>query len=120
MRERKFSKVTKWEIALGAVASLMTGVVVGLVYREKKKKGKVQSCPPPHRPPMPHEEKDGAYDGTVEEKPIFERDMRRPKRNMNVETREHYRTPHELGGRPHTRVSARYQNTNRYTGNRHK
>ena len=28
MGERKFSKVTKWEIALGAVASLMTGVVV--------------------------------------------------------------------------------------------
>jgi len=40
MRERRFSKVTKWEIALGAVASLMTGVVVGLVYREKRKKKK--------------------------------------------------------------------------------
>lgn len=120
MRERRFSKVTKWEIALGAVASLMTGVVVGLVYREKRKKKNVPPCPPPHRPPMPHEKENGTYYGTVEEKHVFERDMRRPPRNTHGDIKERYRTPHELGGRPHTRVSARYQDTNRYTGNRHK
>lgn len=120
MRERKFSRVTKWEIALGAVASLMTGVVVGLVFREKRKKEKVPPCPPPHRPPMPHEEDNGTYYGTVEEKHVFERDMRRPPRNTHRENRQRYRTPYELGGRPHTRVSARYEDTNRYTGNRHK
>lgn len=121
MCERRFSKVTKWEIALGAAASLMTGVVVGLVYREKRKKKKVPPCPTPHRPSsVPHEKENGTYYGTVEEKHVLERDRRRPPRNTHGERKERYRTPHELGGRPHTRVSARYQDTNRYTGNRHK
>lgn len=120
MRERKFSKVTKWEIALGAVASLMTGVVVGLVFREKRKKVQMPPCPPPHRPPMPHDKGTGTYYGTVEEKHVFERDMRRTPGNTYKETRQHYRTPYTLGGRPHTRVSVRYEDTNRYTGNRHK
>ena len=119
MRERKFSRVTKWEIVLGAAASLMTGVVVGLIVREKRKKAEVPPCPPPHRPPMPQEDENETYYGTVEEKHVFERDMRRPPRTMYGETKERYRTPHELGGRPNTRVSARYQDTNRHTGNRH-
>lgn len=120
MRERKFSRVTKWEIALGAVASLMTGVVVGLVVRQKRKRAEVPPCPPPHRPLMPPEEDTEMYYGTVEEKHVFERDMRRPPRRAYGETKERYRTPHELGGKPHTRVSAKYEDTNRYTGNRHK
>ena len=38
MSDRKFSKVTKGEIILGVVASLMTGVVVGLLLHKKHKK----------------------------------------------------------------------------------
>lgn len=120
MRERKFSRVTKWEIALGVVASLMTGVVVGVLVRQKRKREDVSPCPSPHRPPMPPKEDNERYYGTVEEKHVFERDMRRPTRCAYRDTKERYRTPHELGGKPHTRVSAKYENTNRYTGNRHR
>ena len=78
MGERKFSKVTKWEIALGAVASLMTGVVVGLVVRGRRRRA-AQMCEPPVMPipPEPPVDEDVFY-GTVEEHPAPGMRSRRP------------------------------------------
>lgn len=118
MGERKFSKVTKWEIALGAVASLMTGVVVGLVVRGKRRRA-AQMCEPPVMPipPEPPVDEDVFY-GTVEEHPAPGMRSRRPMEKYHVQ--ESYRTPYALGGRPRGAAGHRHPDTNRYTGNRHK
>lgn len=118
MGERKFSKVTKWEIALGAVASLMTGVVVGLVVRGRRRRA-AQMCEPPVMPIPPETPVDeDVYYGTVEERRTSGMGRCRPVEKYRVQ--ERYRTPYTLGGRPRDAAGHRHPDTNRYTGNRHK
>lgn len=118
MGERKFSKVTKWEIALGAVASLMTGVVVGLVVHGRRKRATQEYEPPvmPIPPESPVDE--DVFYGTVEEHGPSGMGRRRPVEKYRVQ--ESYRTPYALGGRPRGAAGHRHPDTNRYTGNRHK
>lgn len=126
MSDRKFSKVTKGEIILGVVASLMTGVVVGLLLHKKHKK---VVLPPRDYPEDddfefanvdPEDFMDPMDDLDVEvEDPIPQfRPRKRPVKSI-------YRpkwvphTPTHLGGHPRN-AYVPYRNYNRHTGNRHK
>lgn len=118
MSTRKFKKVTKLEIALGAVASLMTGVVVGCIMYGKKKKLVVKHQPVTHRPPMPVEHTDELIGASGMGNRGLSR--RRPTVDHYAWMEGGHKTPFDLGGRPHSTTEARYADTHRYTGTRGK
>lgn len=126
MVDRKFSKVTKGEIILGAVASLMTGVVVGLLLHKKHRKVVLPPRDYPEEDDFefanvdPEEFMDSMDDPGIEvENPVPQFRPRRIPVKSVYKPKGFAHTPAYLGGRP-KKGYVPYRNYNRYTGNRHK
>ena len=117
MGMRKFKKVTKVELVLGAVASLMTGIVVGIFMYEKKKrptlKQRMQQKQQEHA-----ELEQASFVSAVRDGGMMAR--RRLMQERSLQGRQQYRTPYDLGGRPRSNANIHYADVNRRTGTRGK
>ena len=114
---RKFKKVTKVELVLGAVASLMTGIVVGIFMYEKKKRPTLKQRMQQKQQEQAELEQ-ASFVSAVRDGGMMAR--RRLFKENNLQGRQQYRTPYDLGGRPHSNANIRYADVNRRTGTRGK